>query len=66
MAYGIGCGLTLVVDLACGLDKILEMSAGEEVTEVDKFAVPLVLYVDGTPAVLTGGNVASVQILALI
>lgn len=66
MAHGIGCGHTLVVDLACGLDKILEMSAGEEVTEVDKFAVPLVLYVDGTPAVLTGGNIASVQILALV
>lgn len=29
----------LVVDLRCGLDKILEMGAGKEVTEVDELAV---------------------------
>jgi hypothetical protein len=52
------------VDLACGFDEVLEMSASEEVTEVDEFAVPLVLYVDGTPAVLTSGNIATDQKLA--
>ena len=53
------CELTLVVDLACGFDKVLKVGAGEEVTEVDKLAVPLVLDVDGTPAVLAGGNIAA-------
>ena len=33
----------LVVDLRGGLDEVLEMGAGEEVTEVDEFAVGLVL-----------------------
>lgn len=55
---------TLVVDLARGLDEILKMSASEEVTEVDEFAVPLVLYVDGAPAVLTSGNIAAGRGLA--
>ena len=55
------CSLTLVVDLACGLDEILEMGAGQEVAKVDKLAVPLVLYVDCAPAVLTSGYVATVQ-----
>ena len=53
--------LTLVVDLACGLNEILEVSASQEVTKVDKLAVPLVLYVDCAPAVLTSGYVATVQ-----
>ena len=42
----------LVVDLRCGLDQVLKMGAGEEVAEVDEFAVLLVLDVDGSPAVL--------------
>lgn len=58
-SYEMECKLTLVVDLACGLDEILKMGASEEVTEVDEFAVPLVLYVDGTPAVLASGNIAA-------
>jgi hypothetical protein len=52
------------VNLACGLDEVLEMGTCEEVTQVDKFAVPLVLDVDGTPAVLAGGNVAADLVLA--
>lgn len=47
------------MDLACGLDKVLEVGTGKEVTKVDKLAVPLVLDVDGTPAVLAGGNIAT-------
>jgi hypothetical protein len=58
-----GARLTLVVDLACGFDEILEMSASQEVTKVDKLAVPLVLYVNGTPAVLASGDVATVRML---
>jgi hypothetical protein len=42
----------LVVDLRCGFDQILEVGAGEEVSEVDEFAVVLVLNVDDTPSVL--------------
>lgn len=33
----------LVVDLRCGLDEVLQVGAGEEVAEVDEFAVVLVL-----------------------
>lgn len=56
--------LTLVVNLAGGLDQVLKVSTGEEVAEVDEFAVPLIFHVDGTPAVLTGGNVATDSELA--
>ena len=40
------------------------MGTCEEITQVDKFAVPLILDVDGTPAVLAGGNVAAALWLA--
>jgi len=43
----------LVVDLRCRLDQVLEMGAGQEVSEVDEFAVVLVLDVDDSPSVLT-------------
>ena len=32
-----------IVDLRSGLNEVLEVSAGQEVTEVDEFAVVLVL-----------------------
>ena len=54
----------LVVDLAGRLDQVLELSAGEKVAEVDEFAVALVFYVDGAPAVLAGGDVAAGLVLA--
>jgi hypothetical protein len=41
------------VDLGCGFDQILKVGAGEEVSEVDKFAVVLVLDIDDSPSVLT-------------
>jgi hypothetical protein len=44
------------VDLRCGLNQILEMGAGEEVSEVDEFAVSLVLNVDDTPSVLAAAD----------
>jgi len=44
---------TLVVDLAGGLDQVLKMGAGEKVTEVNEFAVPLVFDVDGSPSILS-------------
>lgn len=42
----------LVVDLRCGFDQVLEVGASEEVSEVDEFAVVLILNVDDTPSVL--------------
>jgi hypothetical protein len=52
------------VDLACGFDEILEVSTCKEVTQVDEFAMPFILYVDGTPAGLAGGDVAADLVLA--
>ena len=50
-----------VVDLAGGLNQVLEVGAGQEVTEVDKFTVVLVLNVDNTPAVLATANLLAVD-----
>ena len=44
------------MDLRCGFDQILEMGPGEEVSEVDEFAVVLILNVDDTPPVLAPSN----------
>lgn len=51
-----------VVDLGGGLDQILKVGAGEEVSEVDEFAVLLVLDVDGSPAVLAAANSLAVNV----
>lgn len=42
----------LVVDLRCGFDKILKVSSGKEVSEVNKFAVVLIFNIDDSPSVL--------------
>ncbi len=44
---------SLVVDLGSRLNQVLEMGSGEEVSEVDEFAVVLILNVDDTPSVLS-------------
>ncbi len=49
----------LVVDLRGRLDEILEVRAGEEVAEVDEFAVVLVLDVDDAPSVLTAADLSA-------
>jgi hypothetical protein len=41
------------VDLRCGLDQILKMGAGKEVSKVDEFAMVLILNIDNSPSVLT-------------
>ena len=51
----------LVVDLAGCLDQILKVGSGEEVAEVDKFTVVLVLDVDDAPAVLAAANLLAVD-----
>lgn len=49
------------MDLGCGLDEVLEVGAEEEVSEVDEFAVVLVLDVDDTPAVLAATDLLAVD-----
>ena len=49
------------MDLASGFDKILEVSAGKEVPQVDEFAMILVLDVDHTPTVLATADLLAVD-----
>ena len=44
------------MDLAGGLDQVLKVCTGEEVPEIDEFAMVFVFHVDDTPAVLTSSN----------
>lgn len=44
------------MDLAGGLNQVLEVGTGKEVAEVDKLAVGLVLDVDDTPTVLAAAD----------
>jgi hypothetical protein len=44
----------LVVDLRSGLDQVLQVGAGEEVAEVDEFAVALVLDWEALAVCLQG------------
>lgn len=54
--------VALVVDLAGRLNQVLQMGAGEEIAEVDEFAVVLVLDIDGTPAVLAAAHLLAVDV----
>lgn len=49
------------MDLGCGLDEVLEVGAKEEVSEVDEFAVVLVLDVDDAPTVLAATDLLAVD-----
>lgn len=51
----------LVVRLRGGLDQVLEMGSEEEVSQVDKFAVVLVLDVNDTPAVLAATDLLAID-----
>lgn len=51
----------LVVDLRSRLDQVLEVRAEEEVSEVDEFAVVLVLDVDNAPPVLATPDLLAVD-----
>lgn len=44
---------TLVVDLRCGFDQVLEMGSGQEVPQRDEFAMVFVFHVDDSPSILT-------------
>lgn len=52
---------SLVVDLGGGLDKVLEVGSEQEVSQVDEFAVVLVLNVDDTPAVLATTDLLAID-----
>lgn len=51
----------LVVGLRCGLNEILQVSAEKEVSEVDEFAVLLILHVDHAPAVLAPADLLAID-----
>ena len=49
------------MDLRCRLDEVLKVGAEQEVSEVDEFAVVLVLDVDDAPPVLASTNLLAVD-----
>ena len=49
------------MDLAGGFDQVLQMGTGQEVPQVDKFAVILVLDIDNTPTVLSAADLLTVD-----
>lgn len=51
----------LVVDLRGGLNEILQMGSEQEVTQVDEFAVVLILDVDNTPSVLAAADLLAID-----
>lgn len=51
----------LVVNLRSRLNKILQVSSQEEISQVDKFAVILVFYVDHAPTVLSAAYLLAVH-----
>lgn len=51
----------LIVDLARGFNQILEMGASEEVSQVDEFAMVLVLYINEAPAVLPAADMLAID-----
>ena len=51
----------LVVDLRRGLDEILEVSPEQEVPEVDKLAVVLILDIDDAPPVMAAADLLAVD-----
>lgn len=52
---------SFVMDLAGRFNQVLQVSASQEVPQVDEFAVVLVLDVDNTPAVLSATNLLAVD-----
>lgn len=52
---------SLVVNLACCFNQVLEVSAGEKVSQINKFAVGFVFHIDDTPAVLSAANLLTIN-----
>lgn len=55
-----------VVDLASGLDQVLQVGLGEEVAQVDELAVVLIFDVDHAPLVLSATDGATVDVNSLV
>lgn len=51
----------LVMNLAGGFNQILQVSSGEEIPEIDKFAVILIFDIDDTPFVLTATDLLAIN-----
>lgn len=49
------------MDLAGGLDEVLQVSAGQEVSQVNEFAVVFILDVNHAPTVLAAANLLAVD-----
>lgn len=49
------------MDLTSGFNQILQMGAGKEVSQVNEFAVVLVLDVDDTPTVLPATDLFAID-----
>jgi len=49
------------VDLAGSLDQVLQMGAGQEVSQVNEFAVVLIFNVNDAPTVLAAANLLTVD-----
>lgn len=52
---------SLVMDLASRFNQVLQVSASQEVPQVDEFAVVLIFDVDNTPAILSAANLLAVD-----
>jgi hypothetical protein len=52
---------SLVVNLACCLNQVLEVSASEKVSQINEFAVGFVFDIDDTPAVLSAANLLTID-----
>jgi len=52
---------SLVVNLRCGLDQVLEVGAEQKVPQVDEFAVILILDVDDAPPVLASADLLAID-----
>ena len=51
----------LVVDLRSGLDEVLKVGSQKKVSQMDEFALVLVLDVDDTPSVLATSDLLAVD-----
>lgn len=51
----------LVVDLGCALDEVLEVSTQQEVSQIDKLAVRLVLDINDSPSVLATADLVAID-----
>lgn len=49
------------MDLAGSLDQVLQMGAGQEVSQVNEFAVVLIFNVNDAPTVLAAANLLTVD-----